>query len=502
MDRWTDGCHTVPVELLRRLWVDPAWRTVLRATFVGQWEDSAGGAIAVAGLLDEIGESGVAVVGFDGGRRNVTVTELVFPHSEDIGDLAAARALLGGAGRSPVADQLVRRGLRWRPGKYDARRAGDHGRDRALRVGLAPLPVVVADTESPDYPREQVVRVHVYRHAELGDRPVARLLTEAEAVGADLYAAQLGCPPAQVSPPVAAAIRHPLLGFPAWAQQYDVIAEAEAIEGVCALAEARRLAYDDDPDAAVGVLQRAAARLPVRHRASFWVSACSSTFDTGGGSHWTDQHTGVKTCRTEIRSACRRSNLSADPDLMYALTFHHDADPQEACDALALRDGPAAALTAYRAVALTIGSSSGVFAKLREYATAAGLDRLTEDVADLRTHLEQHGYLFGVSDAILKNRKKAITQLVLTDDRALRLIFSMPYELYVLDRCGVLDSLLKNKQVLARLRGGTLWPGSSATAWVDEHFGAMLADSAPRTAGYDQARRLTDLLVPESAMHG
>lgn len=491
----------VPVALLRELWVDPRWQRALRAAFVGVAERFEG-PVRVLGLLDGIGGNGVTTAGFDGAREVTAATELVFPHYRDFADRDAALALLRELRDLRHSQQVERDTMQVRLNKYDYRRATDAVRERLARTGLAPVTGGIESGVTPGYPIEQAVRVRVYRHPEHGDRPIAWLLTDAEAVGANLYARQLGCVGPQVSPPVASAYCHPLLGFPAWPVRYDSITDAEAIGGMNGLMAARQQASDDDPEAASSVLDTHAFALPVRHRAAFWTTAAYTVFDSGTGFYWTKHSDGVKAARTELLAACRRSGLFADMDLHYAVAVAENAGLEAACDALALRDGPEAALLAYRAGALRHGASSSHLAKLRDYAAAAGRDRLTEDAADLGAVLAQRGYLFGLADSLLKNRKRAITHLVLTDDHALRTLFSESYELYTLDKCGVLETLLKNKKVLERLRGGVLWPGSSAAEWVDEQFGTMFAESPPETAGYRQARRMAELLVPEAAIQG
>ncbi|WP_067708540.1 hypothetical protein [Nocardia yamanashiensis] len=501
VEKWVRGGLPVPVALLRELWVDPRWQRALRAAFVGVAERFEG-PVRVLGLLEEIGENGVTTAGFDGGREVSAETELVFPHYRDFADRDAALALLREQRGVRHSQQVERDTLRVPLNKYDYRRASDAVRERLARTGLAPFREGVESEVTPGHSIEQAVRVRVYRHPGHGDRPFAWLLTDAEAIGADLYAKQLGCTGPQVSQAVASAYCHPLLGFPAWSVRHDTITDAEVIGGMNGLMAARQWASNDDPEAASNVLDTHAFALPVQHRAAFWTSAAYTIFDSGTGFYWTKHSDGVKHARTEILAACRRSGLFADVDLHYAVAVAENADLEAVCDAIALRDGPEAALLAYRAVALRHGASASHLAKLRDYAAAAGRDRLTEDTADLGAVLAQRGYLFGLADSLLKNRKRAITHLVLTDDHAVRTLFSEPYELHTLDKCGVLDTLLKNKKVLERLRGGVLWPGSSAAEWVDEQFGTMFAESPPETAGYRQARRIAELLVPEAAVQG
>ncbi|WP_067687176.1 hypothetical protein [Nocardia jejuensis] len=495
VDRWTDGCCPVPVALLRQVWQDPVWRTTLRATVVGDWADEVGGSVALGGFLEDIGDDRIVLRGIDGRTVDVTATELVFPHSDEIPDVSAVRRALSEAKREPRSGQLARKGVHHRPGRYDRWKAVDPARDRQLYAGLAPI---AAPTESPApqrYPAEQEVRVHLYRHPDLGDRPIAQLLTDAESDGADLCAAWLGCAEPRIGAPLTAARRNPLLGFPAWPLRYDRITESDAIEGLRVLMVARRLSSSGEPEQALAELRRHAAGLPVLHQASFWVSA-AATFDSNGGFVWNAQHDGVKAAHTSLRTAVANSSLASDPDLLYALAAQYLGDLEKACDALADRDGADAALTAYRTAALRISPSPTVFAALRKFATAAGRDRLTEDVADLRAYIDHHGEIFGISDTVLKNRKKAITQLALTDDHALRAIFASPYGLSVLDRCGVLATLVKNKTVVQCLRGGVLWQQSSATAWIQEFYSDTLERNL---AGHTQCEQIVDLLTSAPA---
>jgi hypothetical protein len=96
-------------------------------------------------------------------------------------------------------------------------------------------------------------------------------------------------------------------------------------------------------------------------------------------------------------------------------------------------------------------------------------------------------------------------RLAQTDDLCLRLMFASPYGLTVFARTGLLASLLRNPEVVGRLRGGALWPGSTATRWVDENYGAdlcgpyaggecltMLALLAPQLIAEDRGIRVTD----------
>ncbi|MFI6516936.1 hypothetical protein ACIBF1_15365 [Spirillospora sp. NPDC050679] len=462
--RWMHDCWPVPVALLRELWPDPAWQAALRGTIV-----TAPGLAAAP--LKEIVEDGAEVHTPGGGVAHAAASHLTWTRNRGIPEEVAKLAAELGY-QDPIA-QLTSTYPAISHHKYQRQAEFDWERHRRLRVGLAPVGPETADRlDAPGHPVEQAVRVRVYRHPELGERRVIALLPDTDAVGMDLHAADVGCAPPEVGPPVAAAKRAALLGYPAWAAVHDPASKV-ALDGHRALNEARRTALTDPKRALRDLRRYAETSLPAGHAPAFWWEASDRVF-FALHYYWDDQCEGTKQSRAESRNACRPAGLLADLDLWYALARDEHADLAECCAALARRDGPEAAHDAFREVALRRTWGGVPFKELREFAEAAGRGGVEQDALDLGFHARHHGEVFLIPDATLKARRKAFVHLARTDDVSLRILFSEPYQLHVLARTGVLASLLKDAQVAERLLGGVLWPDSSPSEWLDRQYGENL----------------------------
>jgi hypothetical protein len=328
--KWLANSWAVPVPLLRMLWPDPTWRLMLSGTVVGTRADPLHGSpVTIAGLLEEVGADGVAVRGLDGGARRIEVDALVFAHPADIPDRDVVREVAAEHDLTDSTGQLALKGRPWAPHRYNLRSTYDWVRDLRLRSGLASVgPETAEGLDAPGYPKEQAVRVRTYRHPDLGDRPVISLLTDTAGAGADLLAAHLGCAAPEIGPPVSAARRDPLLGYPAWALVNDP--GADTLEGLQVLRAARRRS-PGDPRGAFDLLRRhVETSLPAAHAPAFWVEAAAA-FDSTGAASRTEQDEYSARCFRMSREACPRSLLTADPDLWCALARVYRASIEEAC---------------------------------------------------------------------------------------------------------------------------------------------------------------------------
>jgi hypothetical protein len=473
--RWIEDSWAVPVSVLRLLWPDPTWQLILRGVVIGTRDTGMhGDPVTVGGLLLDIGEERVQVLGLDGGARWIETEQPVFLHHDDIPDTGTARKIAAEHGLSAQTGQLSRKGYRWRPNEYDKVATFDWVRRRQLGKGLAPVgPRTAESLEVPGFPREQAVRVRVYRHPALGEREVICLLSDTDGAGADLRAARLGCAPPEIGPPVLAVRRSPLLGYPAWAIVHDPDATEAAWEGLRALNAARRIAVDHPKRALEALRRHVDEKLPASHAPAFWLEA-TSVFDPWEG-FWTDQHECDKQCRSMAIEACRNTGMFGDLDLWYALALDDwKAKLEDCCDALAERDGPEAAYEAYQRASLHRGWHASTDKYLHKLAVAAGRDDVEHQARELADLIRHKGQAFSISDRILKSRRKAFVRLAQTDDHCLRLLFMFPYQLAVFHETGVFGAMLRDPLVVRRLLGGVLWPGSSASEWVNELYGEHL----------------------------
>ncbi|XVQ14392.1 hypothetical protein ACQP1W_18180 [Spirillospora sp. CA-255316] len=488
--RWIADSAAVPVRVLRRLWPDPAWRQVLRGTIVGVRRDGVHGSpVTVAGLLVAIDETHAEVLSLVGGAGRIDDEHLVFAHHQDIPDPKAAERVAAEHGLRPWQVQLDSDGFPWRPHESLLAARFDWVRHWQLRNALAPVGPGTADAlDVPGHPSEQAVRARVYRHPALGDRPVIRLLPDTEAAGADLLAESLGCASPDPGPALLAAARHPLLGYPAWALVHDPDASGTALAGLKVLNEARRAAAGS-PQTAFEKLRRHATGggLPASHASAFWLEA-AAVFE----------HPGVPASPgAELARRCRAQAappadlLRKDPGLWHALVRAGMADGEEFCRALAGREGPEAAHEAFREIALHRMTGAPRFKLLREYAAAAGRDGVEQDARDLGDIIKRQGSLYELPDAAFKGKRKAFVHLARTDDWCLRLLFGFRSQLEILAWHGLLEPLLADAEVARRLRGGVLWPGSSATRWVNETYGREWGAWSAKVR-----QRLLDFLAP------
>lgn len=496
--RWVEDSWAVPMPVLRRLWPDPTWRLILRGMVVGTRDTGMhGDPVTVGGLLLGLGEGRAEVLGLEGGVGWIETERPVFLHRDDIPDLGAARRIATEYGLTPQTEQLSRKGYLWRPDMYDRAATFDHVRSRQLWIGLAPVgPETAESLDAPDFPREQAVRVRVYRHPALGEREVICLLSDTGGAGADLRATRLGCAPPEIGTPILTARRSALLGYPAWAVVHDPMATEAAREGLQVLDAARRIAVSRPKEAWEALRRHVDEKIPASHAPAFWLEG-ASVFDPSGNTT-TDQHECVRQCRSSAVEACRSTGMLGDLDLWYALALDEwQAKLEDCCDALAERDGPGAAYEAYRSASLHRGWHASTDTYLRKFAVAAGRDGLDQQARELAELIRHIGRAFSISDTILKSRRKAFVRLAQTDDHCLRLLFMCPYQLTVFDRTGVLGAMLRDPLVLQRLLGGVLWPGSSASAWVNEHYGEHLRSPWAYRQSLDLLALLAPVLIEE-----
>ena len=141
-----------------------------------------------------------------------------------------------------------------------------------LEAGLLPVGAAVEGADP--------VRPRSYRHPQLGDRPVVRLVGDTVAPGEDQALAFLGFgEPATPAEPVALG-RPKSLGYPAWALVNDPAGARAALDAVPALERAARLARTK-PGAALDMFETVAMGLPVSHLPSFWEQAGRSYLMAG-----------------------------------------------------------------------------------------------------------------------------------------------------------------------------------------------------------------------------
>ncbi|MFC5753772.1 hypothetical protein [Actinomadura rugatobispora] len=491
--RWIAHSAAVPVRVLRRLWPDPAWRQVLRGTIVGTRRDGVHGSpVTVAGLLVAVGEAPGAhteILTLEGGTRRIADEHLVFAHHQDIPDPEAAGRVADEHGLRLWQVQLDSDGFPWRPHETLLAAQFDWVRDWQLRNALAPVgPATANALDAPGHPGEQAVRTRVHRHPALGERPVVRLLADTEAAGADLLASALGCPPPEVGPALLAAARHPLLGYPAWALVHDPDASGAALAGLKVLNEARRAAAGS-PQTAFEKLRRHASggALPASHAPAFWLEA-ATVFGQPGvpASPGADL---ARRCRALAVPPADR--LRKDAGLWHALVRVGMVDGEEFCRDLAAREDPEAAHEAFREIALHRMTGAPRFRTLREFAVAAGRDGVEQDARDLGDIIKRQGSLYELPDVAFKGKRKAFVHLARTDDWCLRLLFGFRSQLEILAWHGLLEPLLADAEVAGRLRGGVLWPGSSATRWVNETYGREWGAWSAKVR-----QRLLDFLAP------
>ncbi|GAA2412983.1 hypothetical protein GCM10010191_23300 [Actinomadura vinacea] len=487
--RWIAHSAAVPAAVLRRLWPDPAWRQVLRGTVVGTRDGAPGSPVTVAGLLTGLGEEHTEVLALDGVIGRIGDEHLVFAHHQDIPDLEAAGRVAREHGLRLWSVQLDSNGYPWRPQEPQLAARFDWVRAWQLRNALALVgPDTAEGLDAPGHPAEQAVRARVHHHPALGGRPVIRLLSDTEAAGADLLAGSLGCPPAEPGPALLAAARHPLLGYPAWALVHDPDSAGAALSGLKSLNEARRAAAGN-PQTAFEKLRRHAAGggLPASHAPAFWVEAMSVFGDPAvpGASG----NALVRRCGALAAPPAGR--LREDPALWHALVRAGMADAEEFARALADREGPEAAHEAFREIALHRMTGAPRFKTLREFAAAAGRDGVEHDARDLADIIKRQGGLHDLPDAAFKGKRRAFVHLARSDDWCLRVLFGSRLQMEILAWHDLLEPLLADTAVAARLRGGVLWPESSATRWVGETYGREWGGWSAKVR-----LRLLDFLAP------
>jgi hypothetical protein len=115
------------------------------------------------------------------------------------------------------------------------------------------------------------VLAKVYRHPQLGDRPVVRLVGESTAPAQDAAMTALGFTGPRRGEPVACG-RTRDRGYPAWALAHDPAGALAALAAVPALERAARLA-GSRPGLAASAYSEIAESLPPAHLPSFWEQA-------------------------------------------------------------------------------------------------------------------------------------------------------------------------------------------------------------------------------------
>ncbi|GAA3761657.1 hypothetical protein HDA32_005735 [Spinactinospora alkalitolerans] len=467
--KWTRGSWPVPVALLGRLWPDPTWQRVLKDAAVRACDERPlDPPLEVSGLLREIDGTGrVGVLTLDAETAWLETSHLVFPHPRHLTDLEEVRDLAVDLGIEPGTDQLVRSD---RPlESYNAERLGAE-RHRTWRRGhllgalIAPAGVDTAlSVDADGHPAEQAVRARTYRHPALGGRPVVRLSSDTEAPAADLRAERVGCAPAVPGPPVSAARRPALLGYPAWAVVHDPDRADVALRAFDLYAGAREEAAAK-PGRAFDTLRAFARhRLPFSHLPAFWAQA-RQVFADIGNHHWAGQ------CRRAVQESLADAGMAGDLELRRALLREGLDDLDAFCAVLAEHEGPEAAYEEFRSRALRgFYNENSLFRDLNRFAKAAGKDPAEEKVRNLGEFFAGGGS--SGSDSFWKQHRTAIVRLARTDDAFLRkLVLGDDMWLTHAQSNGVLQRLLADEAVARRLRGGVLDPPSSVTEWLGDRL--------------------------------
>ncbi|TDQ53289.1 DUF4132 domain-containing protein [Actinorugispora endophytica] len=459
---WTRGSWPVPVPLLRRVWADPAWRGVLRDSAVGtRAGDAPGAPLTTVGLLRGIDAGGrIGVLTLDAETAWLETDHLVFPHPQHIPELEDVRDLVLELGSEPGTDQLLR---------SDRPLESRSGMPRGLLLDALAAPVherTALSVDAPGHPDEQAVRARVYRHPSLGDRPVVRLASDTDGLVLDVVARRLGCAAPEPGPAVAATRRSALLGYPAWALVRDPEHADTALTSPGVFARALEEA-GDKPGRSFDTLRYFARRLPFSHLPAFWAQA-QNVFREAGNWHWTAR------CRAAAKEALAEAGMTGDLELRRALLAEGLDDLGPLCDAVAEREGPAAAYAEYRSrVRWASDSETTAFRDLRRLARAAGLDTAEEDVRNLGDFFADGGHSGSVS--FWRSHAPAMTRLARADDAFLRrLLCRGGGGLWFLDSkvhgSGLLKRLLADPVVARRLREGVLSPGVPIADWLGDDW--------------------------------